>query len=125
MKISTMVLLFVGLSFKPSTGAGPMSYDSVGQAVAFITENVRRDSTEVLYKACLEPQKRASFDNIVEILKVLDRKKPLPELYAGQAFPADGMTFKLGGHGAPWGHVHIDFIKKNKKWFIKKIWQCK
>lgn len=49
----------------------------------------------------------------------------LRSLYMGREFPADALQFKLGGHAAELGHVHIDFIRSDASWKLKEIWICR
>lgn len=35
-------------------------------------------------------------------------------------------SWKLGGHGSRFGHIHIDFVKQlDGKWYLKRIWGCR
>jgi hypothetical protein len=53
------------------------------------------------------------------------RSQSLRSLYAGREFPADLSEFKLGGHAAELGHVHIDFVRAGAAWNLKEIWMCR
>lgn len=102
-----------------------MSFNSASEAIGFIAEQVRNDRSDTIFAVCLEPGDNEFFTSAVNRLKILDNESPLTELYANQSFPLTGNMFTLGGHGDEWGHVHIDFVKKRGKWYLKSIWQCR
>jgi len=54
-------------------------------------------------------------------IKVLD----LRERYAGRDFPKDQNRFKLGGHMAELGCVHIDFVNWDGGWRLWNISVCR
>ena len=51
---------------------------------------------------------------------------PLSDKYAGQEFPSDADTFKLGGHRKELGHLHVDWQRQsNGEWSIENVWMCR
>ena len=34
-------------------------------------------------------------------------------------------SFKLGGHGHEYNHIHIDFVRRPDGWYLSNIWQCR
>jgi hypothetical protein len=102
-----------------------MSFAILADAVTFIAKHVREDNYDALFEVCLDRPDKDSFIHCVKLLKEIDKKTPLPFLYAKASFPPKANKFKLGGHGSELGHIHIDFIKKKGKWFLDKIWLCK
>ena len=62
---------------------------------------------------------------VFEVLKEQDQRTPLIKLYSDIEFPQDKDKFKLGGHMSELGFIHIDFVKKDGKWYIGDIWQCR
>lgn len=97
----------------------------LADAVYFITKHVREDDYEGLFRICLDRSDKAFFTYCMELLKEIDEKTPFPTLYEGFSFPADADRFKLGGHDSELGHIHVDFAKKDDKWFLERIWLCK
>ena len=125
MKLLSMILL---ISFLPSNvlGAeGAPSFSKVEDAVAFISQCVQTNDSERLFNSCLAPGEKSSFIHIVERLKALNEETILSKLYAHKSFPWFGSRFKLGGHGFEWGHIHIDFVRKDGAWYLNNIWQCR
>ena len=59
------------------------------------------------------------------MLKNSHKKTSLQELYIQKEFPKAKDKFKLGGHMAELGCIHIDFIKIDDKWYLEDIWNCK
>jgi hypothetical protein len=51
--------------------------------------------------------------------------RDLRTVCAGREFPTDDAEFKLGGHAAEFGHVHIDFVREDAAWKLKEIWMCR
>jgi hypothetical protein len=51
--------------------------------------------------------------------------RSLRSMYVGRQFPNEAAGFKLGGHGAELGHVHVDFVRTEKAWRLKEIWICR
>ena len=49
----------------------------------------------------------------------------LRNVYAGHEFPTSESQFKLGGHDAELGHVHIDFQRTSGRWVLREIWICR
>lgn len=109
---------------RPGHAAERPSFDRADAAVEFITTQVRAGAADVLMTAATNPGEKLYFVNAVRSLRAIDRRTPLPSLYGKAVFPA-GDSYSVGGHGEPWGHVHIDFTKKDGRWYLKKIWVCR
>lgn len=95
------------------------------QAVQFIASQLRAGQFDSLRAAFREPQDQSTFEFLAKRLQALDRKTPLPALYANRPFPTTGSTFKLGGHGIPWDHLHIRFMKIEDHWVLQNLTQCR
>ena len=54
-----------------------------------------------------------------------ERTGDLSKLYKDREFPATKDAFKLGGHDAELGHIHIEFVRDGDVWKLKDIWQCR
>lgn len=101
------------------------NFTILADAVAFITQHVREDNYDAIFEICLDRRDKAHFINCIKLLKEIDEKTPLPALAEGISFPSDADRFKLGGHDSALDHIHIDFVKKEDKWFLDRIWLCK
>lgn len=62
---------------------------------------------------------------IVMLQEARERTGPFAKLYADRQFPETATTYKLGGHASELGHVHIDFIREEEVWRLKRIWNCR
>lgn len=106
----------------------PATFGKLGEALQFLAKTIESDDYAGLTAACATPDKgpsiaqhRAPFD----LLKTAHKAKPLAERYSKLEFPAQGDTFKLGGHGSELGHLHVDFVRVNGKWQLQDIYQCR
>jgi hypothetical protein len=123
--LGSILLLVLCLAFTTAAPAAQRpSFQRADAAVEFITTQVRADAMDVLFAAALQPGPKESFVRVARQLRELDRRTPLPQLYGKVAFPA-GDSYSLGGHGEPWGHLHIDFAKQSGHWYLKTIWLCR
>jgi hypothetical protein len=105
------------------------SFSNLQEAVTFITDCLDRDDFEKLSSACVGGRKPtvylAQHRSVFDKLKAAHKNTPLQKLYANRRFPKNKDKFKLGGHMAELGCLHIDFVKKDDHWFLADIWQCK
>lgn len=60
-----------------------------------------------------------------QLARERQRTGDLAMLYKDREFPAGKDTFKLGGHDAELGHIHIEFVRDRDAWKLKDIWQCR
>ena len=90
-------------------------------AVSFIATSLDKSDLKTLADACSQVPK----EHVLKQLGALHRAKSLPKLYVGRKFPANGDTFKLGGHAKELGHIHIDFTRQDGAWRLKAIWLCR
>lgn len=95
------------------------------QAVQFLASHLRAGHFDSLRAAFRASPHEALFVPIAKRLQALDRKSPLPALYAGRPFPTTGERFVLGGHGIQWDHVHIHFAKIDDHWVLQNLTQCR
>lgn len=49
----------------------------------------------------------------------------LRDLYQGRDFPRRDNKFKLGGHMAELGCIHIDFVRQGQGWSLVDISMCR
>jgi hypothetical protein len=109
-------------------------FQSLAEAVNFIAECTASSSTIELFNQTVEAEKqveqyverhehfaRWTFPPLRRQYEIMDFRIR----YKDWAFPADAEKFKLGGHDKELGHMHIDFIKRDKGWVIEDIWQCR
>lgn len=108
----------------------PGSFEILADALTFIGKCLDEDEYTKLAHTCIGGHKpkgvylaqhRTPFD----MLQAAHQKESLLKRYARQEFPKDADTFKLGGHMSELGCLHVDFVKKNDKWFLADIWNCR
>jgi len=106
-----------------------ISFSELSEAIQFITVCLAQEDFEKLSGACVGGRKPnvylAQHRGVFDKLKGAHEKTPLQNLYAKRSFPKDAETFKLGGHMAELGCIHIDFVKKGDSWYLADIWECK
>lgn len=117
--ISLLLLPLAAASASPAAKSPP-SFGSLGQATAFLDSCLEAKDAKRLEDATLQHQS-TSF----EALRKVHVRVALSKLYSGKEFPADRDRFKLGGHDSELGHVHVDFLKRDGKWFLESIWMCR
>ncbi len=123
----TSIVLFIILFASTINGQNRTSFTTANEAVEFISNCVETNDSTALFNACIinSDSSKTHFNrHYFEVLKSLNKDTPLAQLYAGKHFPMWETQFKLGGHGFKWGHIHINFIKKNKHWYLHDISQC-
>jgi hypothetical protein len=116
------------------TSSRIQEFQSLAEAVAFIAECTASNATLELFNQTIDAEKQAekyierpeffaqwTFPALRKQYEIMDFRIR----YQGWNFPTDIERFKLGGHDAELGHIHIDFIKRDKGWVIERIWQCR
>lgn len=114
-----------------------MDFDSLESAVSFISTRLEANDFDALLRQC-EPEPddpravELGLPTIRErglmVLAELKRRhasRDLRSLYAGRKFPDGDTAFKLGGHDAELGHIHIDFARSVQGWRLRQIWMCR
>lgn len=107
-----------------------ISFLNLKNAVEFISKCLENDDYKKLSETCIggvrkNPPYIVQHKVVFEMLKEQNQKIPLIKLYSEIEFPKDKDKFKLGGHMSELGCIHIDFVKKDGKWYIGDIWSCK
>jgi hypothetical protein len=98
------------------------TFSTLAEAVSFLADALENRDDDALAGACHEP---LPAEWIMDRLREQAAETPLVRLYAGRDFPSFGQTFKLGGHAKELGHIHIDFVRRDRGWEIQKIWMCR
>jgi len=127
----------------------------VQEAITFIEKKVEAGDTQGLIDACVDEyatiKSNPFADHILDELSLLD----LRALYGDAVFPGQwpcllkelldiikdlfGLdisrilklkptcpsSFKLGGHGDAYNHIHIDFVSRPDGWYLSNVWQCR
>lgn len=114
------MFLALRIASASDTLPAPPAFDSLRQAVAFIAECLETKDRGRLEAATLMYQV-----SDLEYVSRLNARYPLLKLYAGREFPQGGKTFVLGGHRSELGHTHIDFKKRDGRWYIHSITMCR
>ncbi len=116
----------ISIIFVPAKAEENISFSNIEEAVLFITKCINENDADALFRTCENiPDWENYSEHILERLKDLNQKTPLIELYADEEFPKKENSYTLGGHGFKWGHLHLNFVKKDKKWQLNSIHQCK
>jgi len=61
----------------------------------------------------------------LEALRRCHEQQRLGAIFAGRSFPTDETRYKIGGHGAELGHIHINFRHRDDGWVLEKIFICR
>jgi hypothetical protein len=109
------------------------SFKDLKSAVEFIAHALETRHYEPVADACVEdrpmpsgsPPARDYRLRAIEALASRHAGGSIRALYAGQEFPDQATTFKLGGHDRELGHVHVDFVHAEVGWQLKDIWVCR
>lgn len=101
------------------------TFTTADQAVEFLASQLRAGHFDSLRAAFRAPSDKSTFEFLAKRLQALDRKTPLPALYANRPFPTTSNTFTLGGHGIPWDHLHVRFVKVEDHWVLQSLTQCR
>ena len=104
-----------------------ISFNKLSDAILFIETCLDNGNEDELYNTCIFLRQNTSgnIHRFFAIIKKYHEQTPLHVLYAGTTFPQDRSQVALGGHGGKLGYIHIDFIKRDGKWYLTKIWMCK
>jgi hypothetical protein len=115
----------------------PISFARLSEAVAFLADHLDVGDTQGIAAECSDASQDAvrgagrplspmsSRMWAIEALGEQHRSQSLRVLYAEREFPVEKETFKLGGHGAELGHIHVDFLRIDAAWLLKEIWICR
>jgi hypothetical protein len=113
--------LWIASADSAASAPAPLpSFDSLRQAVEFIGQCL---SERDIHR--LEAATKYGYISDVEYVRRLNNRYPLTKLYAGKEFPDDGTRFSLGGHGSELGHTTILFVKREGRWIISSISNCR
>ena len=108
-------------------------FTSLATAVDWIADCLEKDDVPQLLAAALGAAERVErdpcyaeyFGRACELLTERHQALDLRRLYQGRDFPGDSERFKLGGHMAELGCLHIDFVRREPGWFLWDIWLCR
>ena len=101
------------------------SFENLEQAVDFIATSLETTNDTAIANACLDIKNQRSFNGALSVLRWINEKEPIQDLYANKSFPIFRKRFTLGGHNKELGHVHICFIKTDGVWRLEDIFECK
>jgi hypothetical protein len=103
-----------------------IKFDTPGQVLAFIRECLNSRDAERLYAATLEEPDQFWRQRIFDDLCEIEASNTLEQVFlSDQSFPSTRSEFKLGGHSIPTKHLHIDLIRHEDAWRLKRIWKCR
>jgi len=122
--LTVIACLISWVTFIEAQQEPTISFSNLNDAITFIVQAVEEDDYKKLSNACIKKMAFSQDEEIFGILKGLNQRMPIVDLYSGNEFPKDKNTFRLGGHGEQWGYIHIIFIKKNDKWYLSDILSC-
>jgi len=126
------ILLTTGCVSAPSghCKTDTVFFSSVPDALGFIASCVEQNDTNRLTAACVGGRRKpaiylAENPAVFNMLAAFHKANDLREFYGDETFPQKDRVFKLGGHGKQFHHIHIDFVKKGRSWYLADIWNCK
>jgi hypothetical protein len=111
-----------------------MTFGQLSEAVEFLAARLDVGDLDGIADECSAaaidsadgvPSRRPSRLGAIDELGRQHRSRDIRRLYEGRQFPDDLLQFKLGGHGAELGHVHVDFARAGESWVLKEIWICR
>lgn len=114
-----------------------VSFASLSDAVGFLADHLDVGDAESIAVECCDAEHDSEHNvsqrpppktyrlRAIQELGRRHRAQSLRSLYAGREFPGDATQFKLGGHDAELGHVHVDFVRTDISWRLKEIWICR
>jgi hypothetical protein len=109
-------------------------FRTLSDAVDFISRCLEEDASAELASAparfaanvARDPDYLDYFSRFIfEPLQETHRRTDLRALYAGREFPSQETHFKLGGHMAELGCIHVDFVRQGAVWTLEEIWLCR
>ena len=114
-----------------------MSFSQLQDAVAFLAVRLDEGDADAIADQCTDaaqdsaagvnglPARRTYRLAAIGELRRQHGLRSLRSTYEHREFPVDADVFKLGGHGAELGHVHVDFARTGESWRLKEIWICR
>lgn len=110
-------------------------FAALSEALGFLAAHLESGEAGVIAAACDPPPEGMSRERLsawlrhqawaLERLAEAHHEQDLRERYAGREFPRTACEFKLGGHDAELGHLHLDFRRTPEGWLLQKIWICR
>jgi hypothetical protein len=103
------------------------TFQDLPEAVAFLATRLDIGQLDEIADACPEygDETRSYRLAAIRVLGERHREADLRSLYRDRKFPESDAKFKLGGHAAELGHVHIDFARSAGGWQIANIFICR
>jgi hypothetical protein len=103
------------------------TFQRLAEAVAFLASRLDAGKLDEIADACPDygDDTRSYRMNAIRALVDYHGEVDLRQRYESREFPSLERKFKLGGHGAELGHVHIDFAKASDGWQIANIFICR
>jgi hypothetical protein len=110
-------------------------FGTLSEALGFLAAHLEAGEPGAIAAACDPPPEGASGERLsawlrhqewaLERLAEAHTQQDLRERYSGREFPARAGEFKLGGHDAELGHLHLDYRCTPEGWVLQKIWICR
>lgn len=110
---------------------GILCFAGLSQAVNFIAACLERNDPQRLHENMANTRQIAQTDLLIfrEFVFAQLQKRheeiDLRSRYRQLHFPAGENRFKLGGHMAELGCIHIDFVKTDEGWLLDSITICR
>lgn len=106
--------------------AQSITFQSPREVLALIRECLEASDPDRLYGAVEEQPSEFWRQPIFDDLTAIEEHNSLETVFlTEQVFPIEGNEFKLGGCSGPTRHLHIDLVRDQVAWRLKKIWKCR
>ena len=105
-----------------------ITFQTPGEVLVFIRECLEASDPDPdsLYGAVEEKPSEFWRQPIFDDFAAIEENSSLEAVFlTEQAFPVEGNEFKLGGCSIPTRHLHIDLVRDQDVWRLKKIWKCR
>ena len=98
-------------------------FQDLAEALEFIVGRLDAQDLNAL-DAAFEKAAGEYGRHALEALRRCHEQQRLEAIFAGRSFPTD-TRYKIGGHGAELGHIHINFRHRDDGWVLEEIFICR
>ena len=103
-----------------------ITFETPRDVLCFFRACLKDADIDRLYGAAEEPTPAFWRKRILDDLREIDASETLEHVFlVDNCFPKDETEYKLGGHSNRTRHLHLDLIRVQDSWRLKKIWKCR